>query len=220
MRTLRVWLAGMLLAWTALPANAVLFSFSHEFSGSGDVCANGTCATLSVLQNGSNVDFLLDANLASGEFITGLYGNRDPFAFTSFAEFESRGGTGADAVASNVSGLDTLKADGDGYFDWLWNFSSSNGGPRLDGTDTFSWSFFNTSIDNVVDAVSQNGPVGKNGFTFALRVQGLGAGNEGSGWFDAVRAPNGQVPEPATAALFALALLGMGFVLRRKAAAL
>jgi hypothetical protein len=214
LKTLKAWFAGALLAWLAWPAHAVLFSFSHEFSGSGDVCANGTCATLSVLQNGANVDFLLNANLASGEFIAGLYGNRDPFAFTSFAEFDSRGGTGADAVVTNISGIDSLKADDDGFFDWVWNFNTS-GTPSVDGTDTFSWSFFNTSIDDVVNAVSQNGPVGKNGFTFALSVQGLGAGNEG--WFDAVTAPNGRVPEPATTALLALALLSMASVMRRRA---
>lgn len=215
MKTLKTWFTGALLAWVALPAHAVLFSFSHEFSGSGDVCANGTCATLSVLQNGANVDFLLNSNLNTGEFITGLYGNRDPFANPTLTDFNSRGGTGADAVSSLSSGPDAFKADGDGFFDYVWDFNNS-GTPRLDGTDTFSWTFFNASLDDFVNAVSVNGPVGKNGFTFALRLQGLGAGNEGSGWFDAVTAPNGQVPEPGTNALLALALLSMAFVLRRR----
>jgi hypothetical protein len=208
------WVAGLLLAAAALPANAVPFSFSHEFSGSGFSCANGACATLSVVQHGSNVDFLLTASLAPGEFVTGLYGNRDPFVAHTAAEFASRAGTGANAALPLTSGLNGYKADGDGFFDYVWDFETANSGPRLDGTDTFSWTFFNTSLDDVVDAMSVNGPSGKTGFTFALKVQGLG--NQGSGWFNSTITQ--QVSEPATAALLALALLAMGFVRRRKTA--
>lgn len=215
MRTLRSWITGLLLAGAALPANAVLFSFSHEFSASGFNCANGACATLSVLQDGADVDFLLTASLAPGEFITGLYGNRDPFVAHTAAEFASRAGTGANAVLSLTSSLNGLKADGDGFFDYVWDFATSSSSPRLDGTDTFSWTFFNTSLDDVVDAVSVNGSDGKTGFAFALRLQGLGAGNQGSGWFDSTTTQ--QVSEPATAALFGLALLAMGFPQRRRA---
>src|SRR5687768_16996433 len=122
--------AALVLAAAALPANAVpiSFSFSHEFSGSGDSCANGSCATLDVEQNGADLDFTLTANLAAGEFITALYGNVDPF---SSINGPILGGTGAGSFEGGQIGEDDFKADGDGFFDWVLNFSTNP--PRFDG---------------------------------------------------------------------------------------
>lgn len=201
--------AGLALASSALAADAAVFTFSNEFSGSGFGCANANCATLSAQQVGNDVQFLLTANLAQGEFITGLYGNWDPFQFaTSHFSFSADGGTGADAALALSAGLDQFKADGDGSFDWVFNFNTS-ATPRLDGTDTYSWIFTNAAIDDILNAISQNGPTGKTGFTFAMHVQGLGLENTGSGWFNSTAGGDGggQVPEPGTVALLALGLL-------------
>jgi hypothetical protein len=208
--------AALLIGFMAFPASAepVLFTFSDEFSESGGTCANVSCATLSVEQVGNDVNFILTANLASGEFITGLYGNLDPFAAITVG---ATGGTTDEDEATFSQGLDAFKADGDGDFDWMWDFSQSP--PRLDGAETFTWSFLNVSIDDIIDAVSQDGPAGKTGFTFALRVQGLGADNQNSGWFYAVRengTPPEQISEPGILALFAVALLTLGLVRRRR----
>src|SRR5262245_40950446 len=121
MRRLKILMAGLALAASALPAHATLVSFSNEFSGSGYTCANVTCATLSIDQVGSNVSFVLTANLASGEFITGLYGNRDPF-FGSSIGIGTIGGTYTGGFTF-VNAVDGFKADGDGFFDWTFAFA-------------------------------------------------------------------------------------------------
>lgn len=204
---------ALLLGFTALPVSAVVFEFSTEFSGSGGACADTVCATLSVEENlTGGVDFLLSANLASGEFIPRLYGNKDPLDDLQVADFLNFAGTGQDAFVSVRVGLNAFKADGDGYFDWLINFRRSP--PRFDNGDTFSWTIVDTSLADVIDAVSQGGPTSKTGYTFALKVQGLGAGNEDSGWFLATPREQ-QVSEPGVLALVGMALLALGFVRRR-----
>ena len=227
-RSLRVAIAGLSLSLMSAPASAVLFSFTAEFSGTGATCANATCATLSAVQDGSDVDFLLTANLTGPEKITNLYGNKDPFDGLLPTDFANVGGTyitvdGGTAAAA-VRGADetnaAFKADGDGYFDWRWDFNTSD--PTLNGSDTFAWTILDASLESIVDAISVNGSPGKNGFTFAMHVQGLGARGGLSGWFYAVREDGGggetEIPAPSVLALVGLGLGMIRLRRRRKAA--
>ena len=126
LRALKMACLASALAAAPLASSAAVVSFTTEFSGSGATCANTTCATTSLVQNGSNVDFVLTPNLTGGEFITGLYSNWDPFQFaTSHFSFSNDGGTGESAAQSLSAGEDQFKADGDGYFDWVFNFNTS-----------------------------------------------------------------------------------------------
>src|SRR5688572_32374587 len=58
---------------------------------------------------------------------------------------------GADAFESGLLTQDGHKADGDGFFDWVLNFSQNQ--PRLDGTDTF---LFTRSEEHTSELQSQS----------------------------------------------------------------
>jgi hypothetical protein len=211
-------MGGAVLAFAAVSASAApyVYNFVNEFSGSGGTCVNTSCATLSVEQNLSGgVDFILTSDLVGGEFITGLYGNLDPFS-SSFPGISNGSITGGATATLSWGPEDAYKADGDGYFDWVWEFSNA-AAVRFDNSDVLKWTFDNVDVDHIVDAISQNGPVGKTGFTFVVRAQGLRTGS-GSGWFNSTGDPAGgtnTVPEPGTVWLVGLALVGLAAARRR-----
>lgn len=209
---------GLLLTLVAIPALAVDFQFANEFSGGVD-CSNSAtgCATLSVTAIDGGVHYQLNGTMTGTEFITGVYGNVDPFSGFVITN------TSGNAFEGFGVGTDGYKADGDGYFDWVVNFQSAAGDGRFSGTDTFGFDILGISLEQAILGVSQNGPVGKNGFSFALHGQGLV--NGGSGWFNGVELeprctdcePNpNEVPESGTLALLSAGLLGLGVVRRRK----
>jgi hypothetical protein len=206
-------IAGVAFAMASVVANAAIINFSSEVSESGSVCANGTCATLSVTDNGAGgVDFFLSANLAPGEFITGLFGNRDPFAVSTLSN----------VVADTTATFNLFNAE-DGRnaptgrdFDWELVFSNAPPTNRFDNLDTISWTFADTELDDILLALSVGGPPGGPDFAFALRVQGLGDDNEGSGLFVDDGGGDDEIPEPGSLALVGIALLAAAAARRRR----
>lgn len=216
---MKKFLAAVAAVLMAAHAQAALFSFGNEFSGGTD-CSNAAtgCATLEVTQQGGNVHFVLTGTMVGTEFITSIYGNREGYADSTLVNFA---GTGLSAYEAQATGQDAFKADGDGYFDWKIDLSSNP--PRFDGTKTLSWDIAGL-LDDFVTGISQNGPTGKTGFSFALHAQGLT--NGGSGWFNGSECdtcnpppppPPPEVPEPGSLALAGIALLALRKVVKAKA---
>ena len=124
-----------LAAAASMPAHAVLFGFTNEFSGGTDCgfVASG-CATLEVTASGAtDTHFKLTGTMFAGEFITSLYGNINPYAVPAV---ENLTGTGLASAEGFSFSQDAFKADGDGFFDWRLDLSSNP--PRFNGSDIWS----------------------------------------------------------------------------------
>jgi hypothetical protein len=229
---------GTLLAFgPAANAASVTVDLDYEFSG-----AANPSSPLKVTINESAPDTLtytLDASaLTASEHVKEFYFNLDPFLTPLTWDLTDT----TAAWSSYGEGLDTFKADGDGFFDYRLVFDSSNAGNRLKGTEVYSFSITGTGLD-ITDIVSKSTASGNakviGGFYLAAHVGGIadvtGAPSL-SGWItcnhwdanggcaggptprsDPPPPPNG-VPVPASLPLL-LTALGAAAFLRRRAKA-
>jgi hypothetical protein len=227
---------GTLLAFgPAANAASVTVDMDYEFSG-----ATMPSSPLKVTISESAPDTLtytLDASaLTAKEHVKEFYFNLNPFLTPLTWDLTDT----TAAWSSYGEGLDTFKADGDGFFDYRLVFDSSNSGNRLTGTEIYSFSITGTGLD-ITDIVSKSTASGNakviGGFYLAAHVGGIADGNGGSslsGWitcnhWDANGGcaggptprsdpPPSNVPVPASLPLL-LTALGAAAFLRRRAKA-
>jgi hypothetical protein len=206
-------IAAAVLALAGGGASAGIVGFANEFSG-GVECVNQVtgCATLTTSSIAGGVHFVFQGTMVGTEFITGLYGNLDPYVQPTLANLTGDIGS----VGGFSFGLNAFKADGDGFFDWFLDLSANP--PRFDGTDTLEWDFLGIGLAHTF-GVSVDGPDGKTGFMNAIHAQGLV--NGGSGWMSNTPPPGSDdpptpIPEPGTLALMGAGLTALGLVTRRK----
>jgi len=191
----------------ALAGSLQALSIPINTFATGENAGSATVATLSLNQNGSNVDFRLTnsvGNLGSaanaGTFISDLgfsYSGSGPLTSASFTGF---GGSGQTISAGDFA------INPPGNFQGGYNFSlelgfptsNSGGGAQrfLDG-DFVTWTISNVLLDDFLGPVSGTG-----GLTLAaVHIQSLASGNSTT-YISAV-------PLPAAAWLFLSALGGL-----------
>ena len=194
-----------------LGATGVLYQFNNVFSSSGASSPGGPAPWLNATLQDTNGGVLLTVNnlgLSSGEFISELDFNVNP-NFTASAiqglQFSLVASNGNFGATSIITGEDIKKADGDGYYDINFNFSTSANG-RFGTGDQLTYLITGISGLSASDFSYLSSPGGGVGpYYAAAHIQGIG--NGASVWVNPNNGPQiTTVPEPASIALAAVSL--------------
>jgi MYXO-CTERM domain-containing protein len=219
MKAVAVAIALSVLVGTA-QADSITFAMANPFSGPGTPSGVPT-VTIDDGGGTGSVTFTFDmTNLGpSDEFISQWFFNTaiDLSATGSFSAFTNIVGTTTDPTAGVQRTFDTtlaaFKADGDGFYDWVFDFpTAGNDAGRFEDGDKFSFVYTAGGITaQTFNVLGLDGPGSTAGpFKSAIHLQGT---TTGSVWLSEGTPDTGTIPEPSLALL---ALLGIAGVLARR----
>lgn len=204
-------------------ADSITFVMDNVFSGSGTPSGAPT-VTIDDEGTPGSVKFTFDATPLSSasEFIGKWYFNTSVAllggVFTGFTNIS--GITVITDLDRTFNTTDAgFKADGDGYYDWVFDFANPNPGRFADG-DSFSFYYSSPGITaQTFNVLGISGPGSNYGpFKSAIHLQGTGDDGEGSLWISdgtGTGGGGGNIPEPGLALLALLGIAG-GIVARRR----
>ena len=205
---MRILLQPLLLLTLALllasPASAATLTvdLSTEFSGGDDPAGSAPWVTLVFDDSFGTANTvrltITNTNIVADEFVSGVYVNFDPALDPDDLTITKVDVTDSDPDID--TGADSFKADGDGFFDILFDFPPPPGsfGAKFTAGEevVFDLTYTSPITASSFDFDSVNG--GGNGtFKAAAHVQGIAGG--GSGWI-------GNLPEPSVGLLVALGI--------------
>jgi len=149
-------------------------------------------------------------NLVDDESAVAWYFNFDPLLDSSLLSVSAID-TSAVGTTNVLTGNDLYMADGDGFFDLLFDFPPppGNDASRFTGGETviYDLTYIAPITVGAFDFLSEMGG-GAGSFNTAAQILSIGPSDNGSGWI-------GFVPEPGTASLLALGMLMLAGSRRR-----
>jgi hypothetical protein len=199
--------AAALVFLQASAAQALSISFDLDLEFSGATAPEGSTPWMRVTVDDSfgdanTVRLSIDAlGLTGTESATGVYVNFDPSLDPTLLSFSVVDNASAPPNAIST-GENAFKADGDGFFDVLFDFAPpGTDGDRLTAGESVVYDLVYGSPINASSFAYDSVNGGGNGtYRAAAHVQSIGYDGEDSGWI-------GAVPEPSTGLLVGLGLL-------------
>jgi len=201
-------------------ANTIVYNLDYEFSGGSAPAGTApwVVVTISDIGSGSVKLTLSNQGLIDNEFTSEVNLNvaRDYIGKLAFQQ-DNDSQLGSFALPTIGQSEDRYKPDGDGRFDIQFAFETAKD-KRFGAGESVT--YIVTSTDPGLDATDFNltsTPGGGAGtYHAAAHIQGIGEDSSLSGWIGDSRSP-GVVPDGGnTTTLLGCAMLGLGFLARRK----
>lgn len=189
----------------AASALTLQLDLDYEFSGATAPSGPAPWVRLTFddsFGDASTVRLTIDAlGLTGNESVTGVYLNFDPGLDPTQLSFSAIDNADAPPIGIQT-GADSFMADGDGFFDVLFDLAPpGSGNVRLTGGESIVYDLVYVAPITVAsfdyDSVMGGGA---GSYVAAAHIQAIGPNDE-SGWI-------GPVPEPGTGLLIGLGLLG------------
>lgn len=202
-------------------AQALTITLDTEFSNSGFTAENTytatfescglDCVRLTMSITGTNTDEFIDGS--TGNFGWGF--NLDPLLDPDDLAFAFVSGNEADGIST---GINAFKADGDGWFDIVFNWTQAGGVFTVGQTSVYDITLAGLTVGDFEFLSACGRGCGNEAWASAAHVLGVGEDGEGSAWMGGRTGdeePPEQIPEPGSLVLMGSGLFAL-WALRRR----